>query len=203
MGAVKNLCKRGIVLNQGQVAFDGGVEEAVGFYTSTNILNSSHKIIINDRDHRDGFQSKDLEITEAEILNADKEHLATNEPIQIRLRIQRNNPSIDIFTLGMHISNQEDLCVGTIVSNIMKCPQGDIFNVSCCINNHTLTKGTYHIRFNIGLKNISLGNRDYDVLKNVLSFSIEYIDKEKQNAYSVWYSNWGNHFLNECSFNIS
>ena len=137
------------------------------------------------------------------ILNADKEHLATNEPIQIRLRIQRNNPSIDIFTLGMHISNQEDLCVGTIVSNIMKCPQGDIFNVSCCINNHTLTKGTYHIRFNIGLKNISLGNRDYDVLKNVLSFSIEYIDKEKQNAYSVWYSNWGNHFLNECSFNIS
>jgi lipopolysaccharide transport system ATP-binding protein len=34
MGAVKNLCKRGVVLSQGQVAFDGTVDEAVGYYTS-------------------------------------------------------------------------------------------------------------------------------------------------------------------------
>lgn len=203
MGAVKNLCKRGIVLDQGQVVFDGDVEEAVGYYSNTNILNSSHKVIITDRDHRNGGQTKDLEFIEAEMLNTDKEHLATNEPIQIRLKIQRNNPSIDLFTLGMHISNQEDSCVGTIVSNIMKCPQDNRFNITCCINNHTLAKGTYHIRFNIGLKDISLGNRDYDVLKNVLSFSIEYIDKVKRNTYSVWFPNWGSHFLNDCSFDIN
>lgn len=41
MGAVKNLCKRGVVLNQGQVAFDGGVEEAVDFYTQNNTIQST------------------------------------------------------------------------------------------------------------------------------------------------------------------
>lgn len=41
MGAVKNLCKRGIVLNQGQVAFDGGVEEAVGLYINDGASEST------------------------------------------------------------------------------------------------------------------------------------------------------------------
>ena len=44
MGAVKNLCKRGIVLDQGQVAFDGGVEKAVNLY-----LNESAKNNLADR----------------------------------------------------------------------------------------------------------------------------------------------------------
>ena len=41
MGAVKNLCKRGIVLNQGQVAFDGGVEDAVRRYINTGAAEST------------------------------------------------------------------------------------------------------------------------------------------------------------------
>ena len=41
MGAVKNLCKRGIVLNQGQIAFDGGVEEAVGAYINEGIAENT------------------------------------------------------------------------------------------------------------------------------------------------------------------
>ncbi|MCR5028020.1 MAG: ABC transporter ATP-binding protein [Fibrobacter sp.] len=45
MGAVKNLCKRGIVLDQGQVAFDGGVEEAVGYYTGKNHISENNELI--------------------------------------------------------------------------------------------------------------------------------------------------------------
>ena len=51
MGAVKNLCKRGIVLDQGQMAFDGGIEEAIDYYTEKN-LPTNNKLII------DNIQSK-------------------------------------------------------------------------------------------------------------------------------------------------
>ena len=41
MGAVKSLCKRGIVLNQGNIAFDGTVEDAVQRYINTGIAEST------------------------------------------------------------------------------------------------------------------------------------------------------------------
>ena len=202
MGAVKNLCKRGIVLDQGQVAFDGGVEEAINYYTDSNIHHSSRKVIVNDRDHRDGPQTKELEFLNAEMLNPDIEHLATDEPLLLKLKIKRNNSSIKSFNFGLHITNSSDICVGTIVSNSLEVPQKDLFSLFCSINSHNLVKGNYQIRFNIGIKDISLGARNFDVLGNVLSFSIEYLKKTDKSAYSLWLPNWGNHLLSDCSFKI-
>ena len=203
MGAVKNLCKRGIVLNQGQVAFDGGVEEAVGYYTNTNLHNSVKKVIINDRDHRDCILPKDLEFIEAEMLNPDIEHLATDEPIQLRVKIKRNNPSVCTFNFGLHITNSSDICVGTVVSKPISCPNSNLFYLLCTIDNHNLVKGNYQIRFNLGIKDVSLGVRDFDVLKNTLAFSIEYLNSQDKASYSLWLSNWGSHLLSNCSFKIT
>jgi lipopolysaccharide transport system ATP-binding protein len=203
MGAVKNLCKRGIVLDQGQVAFDGGVEEAVGYYTNTNLHNSVKKVIINDRDHRDCILPKDLEFIEAEMLNPDIEHLATDEPIQLRVKIKRNNPSVCTFNFGLHITNSSDICVGTVVSKPISCPNFNLFYLLCTIDNHNLVKGNYQIRFNLGIKDVSLGVRDFDVLRNTLAFSIEYLNSQDKASYSLWLSNWGSHLLSNCSFKIT
>ena len=200
MGAVRNLCKTGIVLNQGQVAFSGSAEEAIGFYTDSNVHNCARKVLINDRDHRDCILPKDLEFIEAEMLNEDIEHLATDEPLNFKLKIKKNNPSIQSFNFGLHITNSSDICVGTVVSNSINSPNKDIFELCCSINSHNLVKGNYQARFNIGIKDVSLGIRDYDVLKNVLAFSIEYVKKAERSSYSVWHSNWGNHLLGNCSF---
>ena len=56
MGAVKNLCKRGIVLDQGQVAFDGDVEEAVELYTKKINLSNFKKIIDNIKSTTNGLK---------------------------------------------------------------------------------------------------------------------------------------------------
>ena len=202
MGAVKNLCKRGIVLNQGQVAFDGGVEEAINYYTDSNVKNCERKVTINDRDHRDIKLPKDLEFVEAEMLNPDIEHLATDEPLLLKLKIKKNNSSIKSFNLGLHITNSSDTCVGTMVSTSLEAPQKNFFSLFCTIKNHNLVKGNYQIRFNIGIKDISLGVRNFDVLRNVLSFTIEYLKKTDKNSYSLWLPNWGDHLLSDCSFKI-
>ena len=56
MGAVKNLCKRGIVLDQGQVAFDGGVEEAVKHYTNKTDFTATTNIVDNIKSKIDGLK---------------------------------------------------------------------------------------------------------------------------------------------------
>ena len=47
MGAVKNLCKKGIVLNKGNVSFNGTSEEAIEFYTKDRFISTNHKIVDN------------------------------------------------------------------------------------------------------------------------------------------------------------
>ena len=202
MGAVKNLCKRGIVLNQGQVAFDGNVEEAIGYYTDSNVKNCERKVTINDRDHREGILPKDLEFVEAEMLNSDIEHLATDEPLQFRVKIKKNNPSIKNFTIGTHAVNMSGYCELTTASPIFEAPNKAFFNIELSIKNHTLAKGNYKIYFNIGIKDVSRGTTDYDVIKNVLFCQIFYKNKKSQEAYSGWQNGWGSHFVESVEYKL-
>ncbi|MBR6831855.1 MAG: ATP-binding cassette domain-containing protein [Fibrobacter sp.] len=202
MGAVKNLCKRGIVLNQGQVAFDGAVEEAINYYTDSNVKNCERKVLINDRDHRDIKLPKDLEFVEAEMLNPDIEHLATDEPLQFRVKIKRNNPSIKKFTIGTHAVNMSGNCESTTASPILNAPDKAFFNIKLTIKNHTLAKGNYKIYFNIGIKDVSHGTTDYDIVKNVLFCQIFYKNKNTQEAYSGWQKGWGNHYIDSVEYKL-
>ena len=202
MGAVKNLCKRGIVLNQGQVAFDGGVEEAINYYTDSNVKNCERKVIINDRDHREGILPKDLEFVEAEMLNPDLEHLATDEPLQFRVKIKKNNPSIKNFTIGTHAVNMSGTCELTTASPIFNTPDKDLFSIELSVKNHTLARGNYKIYFNIGIKDVAHGTTDYDIVKNVLFCQIFYKNKNTQEAYSGWQNGWGNHYVESVEYKL-
>ena len=205
MGAVKNLCKRGIVLNQGQVAFDGGVEEAVDFYTDKKKTNIQQNIIISDIKHRceTPHLPKDLEIKRIYVQNDDITHLSTDEPIIFKLDIQRNNPSIKKFNIGVHIANNQNQRVGTIISPLLECPPKDYFAVSMTIKNHNLAKGFYSVDFNIGLKDIDSGITDFDITRNVISFIVTYRNKNKQNIYSNWLNTWGSLSIDSVDYNIT
>ena len=113
---------------------------------------------------------KDLEFVEAEMLNPDIEHMATDETILLRAKIKRNNPSIQRFTIGTHFATIEGSCISTTISPLFSCPQKDSFLVDLTIRNHNLAQGNYKIYFNIGLKDAVSGTTDYDVVKNVLFF---------------------------------
>lgn len=204
MGAVKNLCKRGIVLNQGQVAFDGGVEEAVGYYSNEKKTNIQKDVTISDAKHRYDITHlpKDLEFTNVSIQNDDIFHLSTDEPIIFKLEIKKNNSSIKTFNLGVHIANNQNQRVGTIISPLLETPNKALFEVSMVIKNHNLAKGIYSIDFNLGLKDINSGITDFDVIRNVVSFIVIYKNKEKQNNYSNWLNSWGSLYIDSVDYHI-
>jgi lipopolysaccharide transport system ATP-binding protein len=50
MAAVKSLCTRGIVMENGKVVFEGSTEESLGFYQSTGIANSDFYVERSNKD---------------------------------------------------------------------------------------------------------------------------------------------------------
>ena len=49
-----------------------------------------------------------------------------------------------------------------------------------------MAKGRYGVGFNIGLKDIHVGLKDYDVVHNVLAFSVTYADAVKKDVFAFW-----------------
>ena len=200
MGSVRNLCHHGVLLEHGMVKMIGGVNEVVDYYLENNYSEMVAHAVIG-KQHRDGEVSKDIEFLEAEMLN-DVNAVATDEPLRIRLRLRRNNQDMKKCTIGMHILSTSEQTVGTSVSQLMDVPEKNEFEVEMLVKNHNLVRGRYRLHFNVGIKDLSMGLRDYDVVKNVLVFNVENQDLLTQQPYALWQPGWGNHNLQNVEYKI-
>ena len=200
MASIRKLCKHGILLKDGMVEFTGDVHDVVDRYVQVYNMGNISSMDITDA-NRDGWVSKDLEIIKAEMLN-DVNQVATDEPLKVKLTIARNNKKTKRFTIGMHIMNDSEICDVTTVSEVFDVPEKDVFEVEMTIKNHNLAKGHYVARFNVGLKILAEGLRDYDVVKNVLAFDVVYQNESKKEPYALWLNGWGDHFINDVQYEI-
>lgn len=200
MGSVRSLCHSGIILENGCIKFTGTANDAVGLYIQDNFNeNISHAVITNK--HRDGEVNKYIEFLEAEMLNNVNE-VSTDEDIKVCLKLRRNNPKIKECTIGMHIVDQMDETVGTSVSPLITIPNKNEFEAVMVIHNHYLVSGRYRLFFNVGIKDVSIGIIDYDVVKNVLAFNIEYLSKVTKRPYALWLNDWGKHNLLDVDYSF-
>jgi len=202
MESVRKLCKHGVVLKNGMVEMTGTADECVDFYMDTNISSCVRHVVISDAKHRDSLLIKDLEIVEASLLNDDIENMATDEPIEVELKIKVNNPKIREFTVGSHVKNSADSTVVTTISPLMDCPDKEYFDIRMSISNHGLVTGNYVFYFNIGIKDVTLGIRDYDIVKNVLYFHVNYKNAATKTPYVVWQKGWGSHCVDSVEYQI-
>lgn len=199
MPAVRSLCRNGIVLKNGQVEFVGTADECVDHYVETKGNDMSKHVIISNK-QRNLSMDRELEITEVSIEN-DNKHIASDEPLVFYLKIKVNNKKINKFTLGLHFKNVEDRCVGTFVSEITEVPHNkEFFNIKLVVNNHNLSRGRYSTRFNIGLKDLETGLRDYDILQDIINFEVTEFTKGKTIA--LWNNSWGNIILQDVDIKI-
>ncbi len=194
MGAVKNLCKRGVVLNQGLIAFDGDVEEAVEHYLESYFDECVSHTLISKENRTQQFVGikQDIEMKEISLLNKAPSSIATNEPIEIEILMKRNTSRLKECQYSIVITDSSDLKVLNIVSKPTEIPQDvETFKVRHKITEHGLPKGKYRISIAVGLKNFAKANINYDVAMNLLSFEVKYIDVASKEEYSAWEKTWG------------
>ncbi|SHM11666.1 polysaccharide ABC transporter ATP-binding protein [Fibrobacter sp. UWB7] len=186
MGAVKNLCKRGIVLNQGQVAFDGNVEEAVNYYLKSNTNNQNKECILLPKHHllRDNF-SREIEITKVSLSN-DSSIIASDEPLELDLWLKNNSCNHKYCQYTVYIYDDLDNRVEAFYTSPQEIPKSKKeFKIHLSLSNHDLYKGFYKLRFITGLRDFSTAVTNFDATSDVLSFEVRYLNKKIKNEYSV------------------
>lgn len=189
MNAIKSLCKSGILIDKGEVAYSGNAIDTVHEYLSSKV-SSYTDYKVPDINSRRFYVSKDLEILSTRLLSPVE--MAQDEAIEVVLEVKRNNPSIKKFTIEMMIEDVDEKNVGSYISPLYEVPIKEVFKIQLSIPEHNLARGKYSLNFNIGLKDDSeYGFIDYDVVYDMLMFEVKYIDHLTKKPIQVWRDEWG------------
>lgn len=195
MGAVRNLCKNGIILHNGLIDFVGDVNTVVDHYLSMSKSALNRKTIIEDK-HRLFHCSKDIELLEVELLN--ETEIATNESITLKLKLKVNNLSKTEVRIKGMLNASNGNRVGCLFSKHFPVPNNPKpFEVLLTLNNHNLAKGHYSLDFNIGIGDPTSAITDFDLVYNTLSFEVIYDDFKSKELITKWAPTWGNSYYKE------
>lgn len=107
MAAIKSLCTRGIVLENGIVAFDGKIEEAITLYLNLDNSVLSKKIY----NKNEAPSSEIIRLLETEVINEifeNKSDYFINEKVGIRIKFEILIETDDLV-LGINLYNYEEI----------------------------------------------------------------------------------------------
>ena len=186
MASIRKLCINGVVLKNGCVDFMGTADDAVDYYIGNNVAQVCSFAEIVDAHRRYEFTTKELELLSVKLLG-DPTECASNQPLEFEIKL-RKNKKVDNASMEIMINNQKDERVGSYLSpyfDVRDIPVGKEFMWKSKVE-HNLARGKYQVCFNVGLKNIEIGNKDFDIVHNVLAFSVVYADSKTQSAFSYW-----------------
>lgn len=150
MAAVKSLCTRGIVLENGKVVFEGGVEDCIDEY-----LKNANQIANKKWDENKCPGSDFIKLLEAKVIDIDNKntlnHLIVNDvKVEFTYEILEDNQlfthGFNLFNIqGLHILSSHDKDSDTLKISL---PKG-IYKKSVLIPGKTLAEGTYSCSFAI------------------------------------------------------
>jgi len=125
MGAVKTLCNRGLLLENGTLTYDGNIDETVNRYLRINQSgDQTGKIEL----HKKGFGSGEALIKKIEMINHEgnvSETVLYKEPIRIRLHIE-SEISVPTASIDVKISDNN----GTVLFHALNQYQNIPFTIT-------------------------------------------------------------------------
>lgn len=193
MNSVRILCNKGVVLENGTVGFIGTTEDSVNYYIGNNIDTFQTFTVITDKQHRKNadFYLREVEFLEAKLLN-DPKSVGNDEPIVLEIKVKVNSKNVKECQYTVNFTDDADFLIESFITKCIPVPQNsNIFYLRLNISNHGLTKRCYYISLVAGVKDFSLGARNYDVVRNVLSFNVKYYQKKLNKEYLFWHRDWG------------
>ena len=190
MGSIRQLCTRGVVLDKGSVAFDGGVFEAVDYYLATNAFVQTATHVDIEESQHDRNRSMDAQLVMAEFVD-DKAVFASDEDIKLRVKV-RSRVKIENCRVNIGIYDTSEAPIGSYSSDsFFKIGAGDEKLLEYTIKRPNLALGSYSIAFSVGMGNAAEGETNLDVIHHVLTFEIDKLSKEKNLYFVKWDSSWG------------
>lgn len=191
MASVRSLCRHGVVLKNGMVEYTGTADECVDFYTNTNISDLIGHTAIEEKHHRNNV-TREAEYLDVRLLN-DPTSVGNQEPLKFEMKMRRNSAKLKEVQFGVFITNASDQCVCASYSAPTTLKEDcDLFTVQLTLNHHNLAKGTYKVKMNISRFDYTANARDYDLVTDVLSFEVKYLDALHTLPFTTWARTIGN-----------
>jgi len=195
ISAIKRLCKNGVILKNGMVDYIGTASDCVSRYVSDGFSDIEPHRVITSSDHihnEEGSLNHNIEFLEVSLLNDNPSCLATDESISFDIKCRCNNRNSNQFQCNVIFTNTEGIRVALYTTDLIMVPDTkDEFVFNITILKPALPRGLYKVRFEAEIIDYSKGVYKFDHLKDVLSFEIRYIHKEKKDEYLLWDSSWG------------
>lgn len=204
MASIKNLCKSGILLNNGMVSYMGTAEDCVEHYIGCNDIEKNSVVVFGPKDHV-SWVAREIEFLEMRILN-DPNAIATDEDLDFILKIRRNATFVKACCYSVFFLDTEGRAIEQYVTEMYDVPADrDEYEVRLHVRNHFLTKGTYIVKIEMGAKDFSSGITDYDQIDSAMPIEVKYINSAEKKEYAVWQRSWGgyvSHYHNNITAKI-
>ena len=187
MAAIRNLCKSGVLLENGKVRKTGTIDDVVGQYVVANMAEIGDIPFVSEF-HRVGVQTKEIEILSIQRLSAYK--IDSHDDIVFLARVRRNS-NIQKFQFTTLIDNVANggTRVGLAYSDEMLWPAGkDEAEFEIRIPEHHLTRGKYILDVWACSGDVTSSYKYYDAVYDTITFEVDRINNLQINE---WHSYWG------------
>ena len=199
MNTIRQLCDRVVVLDHGQVIYDGEVEEGINIYMGIKEEYRYHYDYTPDyRKHKNS--SDDFIITSLDLLN-NKTAFQSGEPIRFSFTCKSQKKYNNIM-LRIVLEYQNGQISGTAFSNnSISCAEGEN-KISSFLNTNSLINGTY--RANIILFNYNQFGQEHVIDGVYPGFIFEIVNPINASNKVNWLSkHWGSIRLPDNTIEIS
>lgn len=191
MGAVKNLCTRGILLENGQMAFSGRINDVINSYQVQHKSNLTNIEVLADATKRKVFRSLDVEFVSFSFIK-NIPTFASDEDIKLKITLKGNKEK-ENCRINCTLRDLNDNPLGSLLSrNFFSIKQGDIKVFEYTIKAPHLTLGFYFISLYVGIGDVTSGLKDFDGQHNILSFEINQASLKNNLFFGKWDHSWGN-----------
>ena len=171
MAAVKGLCTRAIVLEHGQLKFDGSVDDALNEYMNIDKA-EDFKVVFNEDTDRKGNQK--MLFKSIEILNQGGVHtqeFEIGDDLNIVFELE-NNSEETVSEVGVQVKASDGMPIFHMMardSNYILNHEQKIERYKVSVKDIRLFPGIYSIC--VSLSNTS-GHEAFDIIENALTFEI-------------------------------
>ncbi len=173
MGSMQQLCRRGIILDKGQLAFDGTIAEAIGRYQSGKVRQNSYTA-------EEIHQEWKMQLLSAEVSSSDGAVYYPSSIITIKMRVRINEVpraqvlGFNIFSSYGYPIARSDFNETSGVINIAKGEYELVFEIP----EYTFSTGGFRIVFDVA----EAGVKNYAFEGTELSFDVVVDEKHVGNV---------------------
>lgn len=199
MNTIRQLCDRVVVLKEGQVIYDGEVEEGIRLYNSEAYLEKQLHYDYTDLPRYPDFDLKKAQVMSLSVLKNETSIYEANEPIEFRLRIKVKVPDLGDLSFRMMIWHADETPIETAFTktfaNITNV--GD-YDVEVKINDHHLAPGLYKLTIILSGGDSSANSENLDYVYPAFVFEVLNADGTSKN----WSRSWGWVHMDDVDVNL-